>query len=379
MATDPYETRSDTPLPGKAAPGQGGGTAPEGQDSDKTVPVPLPSPPPPPETPAEPPAPPETVFDVQQTVADSVKAPQNEAPPATFFDVPVAGSPRPSQEPGQPGGQYVLPPDSPYAQPTGRPAYGTQFQQPQQPQHQPPPPAPQQGQSLYETRQDAPQAPPAPPQPPQAHAPQPQYPPAPLPQAYPPGPPYPQPPYPAPEQAAPARPVPASWHRQHYAVGLFLIVYSLLTLVLGQVGFGDRKEELAEYLSEGIAGPAYIAVKAVQVLLLVATVEALRRRRSVLFLPVLAVWTASFAVLAVLDVVSGAYGTLLEHALYAVAFGIALFLSYALSVKAGTSAQAAAAVPVPAGPGGPPPQQPSPQSLSRTQEFALNTLNRWQR
>ncbi|GAB2807773.1 hypothetical protein GCM10022221_01310 [Actinocorallia aurea] len=370
MATDPYETRSDTPLPR-----QGAAPTPEAQDSDKTVPVPLPSSPP---TPAAP----ETSFDVQATVSDSAPAEntppaRSEAPPATSFDVPVAGSPRPPQEQGK----FALPPDSPYAQPTGRPAYGTQFQIPQQPQQQP-----AQGQSLYETRQDAPQAAPqpqqAPPQPqaPQGWAPQAPYPPQQPPQGYQ-APPVPQPfAQPPAGEAAPARPAPASWHRQHYAVALFLIVYSLVTLALGQVGFADRKQELAEYTSDALAGPLLIAVKAVQVGLLIATAEAMRRRRSVLFLPVLALWTGSFAVLAVLDVVSGAYGTLVEHLLYTVLFGVVLFLSYAFSVKAGAAAQAAASVPAghPA-PGAAPAPQPAPQSMSRTQEFALNTLNRWQR
>lgn len=395
MATDPYETRSDTPVRGRVQPGQGGD-----EESDKTVPVPLPAAPPPAGTPG----PADTSQDAQRPV---------EPPPPTSFDVPVAGSPRtpreqaPAPRPEAPA-QFALPADSPYAQQPG--AYGSQ---PPSPQGQP------QGQSLYETRQDPPRAPqqPAygqqpPPPVPQQHAqpqpgpygqppqtapygqPQPQYgqPPVPPQHQQPYGQ---QPPYAPQQPAAPARPVPPSWHRQHYAIGLFLIVYGVVTLALGLLGFDARKAEAAEYLGDGLAVPVLVAAKAGQAVLLILAATAVVRRRSVLFLPALLAWTAGFAVLCVLDVVSGAFGTLLEHAIYTVAFGLALFLSYAFSVKAGTAAAQAAsgdAAPVPAGAPAAPPQaapqqhaqgqaqqQAAPQSLSRTQEFALNTLNRWQR
>ncbi|MDX6743389.1 hypothetical protein [Actinocorallia sp. A-T 12471] len=378
MATDPYETRSDTPLPRQGTP------TPEPAEPDKTVPAPLPAPPASDESPA-----PETSFDVQ------VSPPANDPPPATSFDVPVAGSPKPpqgsSQPPAQPG-QFVLPPDSPYAQPAG--SYGSQ------------PPAPQ-GQSLYETRQDPPQQGaqqsvqqfPLPPQqgyPPQGHHPQGAQPPGPAqhpqgpPPQQPPGQqpyqaqyapqgqqPYPQQPYPqqygVPQQQGvqepQAKPVPPSWHRQHYAIGLFLIVFGIINLALGFLGFADREKEIAEYLSDGIAAPVLIAVKVAQAVLLGVAVMAVVRRRSVLFLPALLAWTGGFAVLTVLDLVSGTFTTLIEHLIYTAAFAAALFLSYALSVKAGTTATTAT----------PNPATPTPQSLSRTQEFALNTLNRLHR
>ncbi|MCD0453637.1 hypothetical protein LO762_31295 [Actinocorallia sp. API 0066] len=406
MATDPYETRSDTPLPRKGG----------GEEPDATVQVPLPAssgssgPSGPSE---EPDAAARAAEDDAPTVSDTSRdfqMPEGIAPPpATSYDVPVAGSPRPPQTPPA----TALPSSSPYAQPPG--VYGTQAQggQPsygqtqQDPQGHPQPPQGQQpryGQDQHaQYGQGGPQDQPQygqQGQPQYGVPPQPQYPQGqpggqqgqpPYPgQQYGPGPgqpqygqPYAQGPYvPQQGQQQPpqGRPVPPSWHRQHYAIGLFLLVYGVVNLALGFLGFDARKDEVAEYLSEGVAGPVVLAVKALQALLLAVVAAALVRRRSVLLLPPLLAWTAAFAILAVLDLLNGLHTTLLEHLAYGVVFAILLFLSYALSVRAGTAAaQTAQAAAESAPPQGAPAAPQPPQSLSRTQEFALNTLNRFQR
>jgi len=203
-----------------------------------------------------------------------------------------------------------------------------------------------------------------------------------------------------------------AWHRQHYAIGVFLVLYGLTNLVTGLLGFSNRKVEVAVYFGEGRAVPVLGAGKCVEALLLALTAAGLFRKRDVWFLPGLLGWVVGFAGLCVLDVVKGQFVTLAEHAVYTLVFGVLLFLSYALSARVraarlqtsgqqGQQAFPAQHGPVPAGapqgmapqgmapqgmpPQGMPPQGmapqggPAPSGLSRTQEIALNTLNRWQR
>ncbi|WP_460370469.1 hypothetical protein, partial [Actinocorallia lasiicapitis] len=180
----------------------------------------------------------------------------------------------------------------------------------------------------------------------------------------------------APGSAAPgSAALGSTWHRQHFTVGVFLVVYGLTNLATGLLGFSNHKRELAGYLGDGMAGQALIGLKAVEGLLLVLTVAAIVRRKDVWFLPSLLGWVLGFAVFAVLDVVKGRFVPLAEHGLYTLLFFALLVISYGLSAKvraARTPAPPASAAPSPGAP-------PHPQGLSRTQEIALNALNRWQR
>ena len=170
-----------------------------------------------------------------------------------------------------------------------------------------------------------------------------------------------------------------NWHRMHYPVGAFLAAYGVTGLVTGLIGWSGRREELAGYVGSGPATPGLAAVKLVELLLLALTVAGLVRRKDVWFLPVLTGWLAGFAVFAVLDVVKGKWLSLLEHVVFLGGFGLLLFVSYGLSVKArvGRAAAAAPAASGPAAPGAAPPSGPE-KPLTRTQELALAALNRWQ-
>ncbi|MEW2358286.1 hypothetical protein [Spirillospora sp. NPDC029432] len=221
-------------------------------------------------------------------------------------------------------------------------------------------------------------------------------------------PPLPRPPEPPASGPAPAAP-PASagggrnWHRFHYPIGIFLVAYGATGFATALIGWNDRREELAGYIGAGMATPVLAAVKMVELALVALALAGVVRRRDIWFLPALTGWLAGFAVFAVLDVVKGKWGGLLEHAVYLAAFALLLFVSYGLSVKARVgraakaqprpeAAQAAqAAQSVPAGdapaPAAPPAAAPVPapgsapvpgRPLTRTQEFALATLNRWQ-
>ena len=136
------------------------------------------------------------------------------------------------------------------------------------------------------------------------------------------------------------------------------------------LGWPAHLKEMTFYLGESLASPALIAVKAVQVLLVLLTVVGLARRRDVWLLMALSGWAAGFAAFCVLDVVKGRLADLAEHGLYAVVFAALLFLSYALGVKARVAARSE---------GPPEPGQGQGSGLSRTQEIALAALNRWQR
>jgi hypothetical protein len=208
-----------------------------------------------------------------------------------------------------------------------------------------------------------------------------------------------------------------NWHRFHYPIGAFLVAYGFAGFVTALIGWGERREELAGYIGTGLATPVLAAVKMVELVLVVLVLAGVVRRRDVWFLPALTGWLVGFGVFALLDVVKGKWGGLLEHAVYLAAFALLLFLSYGLSVKARVGraarpdpAQPGQPVPGPPMPGQPmpgqavageplpgkpvagqpvpgdaaaPPPVPGPAPvpgppLTRTQEFALATLNRWQ-
>jgi hypothetical protein len=208
---------------------------------------------------------------------------------------------------------------------------------------------------------------------------------------------------PGPARAAPTARRGRNWHRFHYPVGVFLVAYGVTGLVTGALGWDDRREELARYIGDGLATPGLVAVKAVQALLVVVTVAGLVRRRDVWFLPALAGWTAGFGVFTLLDIFKGNWSGLLEHLVFLAGLGLLLFLSYGLSVRAriGRAAvQPPPPAPAPPGPGAsvppglgaPTPQAPAmapappmaahvpdpARGLTRTQEFALNAVNRLQ-
>lgn len=174
------------------------------------------------------------------------------------------------------------------------------------------------------------------------------------------------------------RPAPttaASWHRFHYPVGIFLVAYGAAGLALLAIGWSHRRGELATYLDKtvglGIATPALVTVKAVEVLLTLLALAGLLRRRDVWYLPAILGWAAGFAAFCVLDVWSGRYGGLAEHAGYLFGFIVLLAASFAFGVKARVAAGPGAGLST-----GPSTGRPR---LTRTQEMALAALNRWQR
>jgi hypothetical protein len=167
-----------------------------------------------------------------------------------------------------------------------------------------------------------------------------------------------------------------NWHRYHYPIGIFLTLYGLTGLLSTLIGWSDHRKEIATYLMRtaaldtGLATPVLVGLHIVEALLILVALAGLLRRRDVWFLPVLFGWMAGFAVFCVLDVWAGTMSLLAEHAVYLVGFTVVLFMSYTLGVKARV--------------GRTPPLDrqrgdATPQNLSRTQEFALSALNRWQR
>ncbi|MBW8483685.1 hypothetical protein [Actinomadura parmotrematis] len=237
---------------------------------------------------------------------------------------------------------------------------------------------------------------------------------------------YPEPsPEAAPAPAPPADPAgaPGDWHRMHFPVGAFLTAFGVTALAVTALDWNAHRADMAVYVGQGAAAAGLAAVKLVQVLLLAATAMSLLRRRDVWFLPALAAWTAGYGVFAVLDAVKGRWLPLAEHLGYTAGFGVLLFVSYGLSVKARVASRKAAApaapepepqpepepapAPAPAAdatvmdaarkapapaptvrdmplPSKPPssvpePAGPEPLKLTRTQEFALNAVNRMRR
>ncbi|MEV4259182.1 hypothetical protein AB0J52_38995 [Spirillospora sp. NPDC049652] len=154
----------------------------------------------------------------------------------------------------------------------------------------------------------------------------------------------------------------AYWHRLHYPVGVFLAAYGLASVVGAVLSWSDRRDQVASYLDSGVAGTVLAGVKGLELLLVLVTVAGLVRRRDVWFLPALAGWMAGFGVLCVLDVLRGKWGGLAEHVAYLLMFGVLLFVSYGLGVKARLGGKGG-------GPG-------DGGGLSRTQELALAALNR---
>ncbi|MFA1539375.1 hypothetical protein [Actinomadura monticuli] len=159
-----------------------------------------------------------------------------------------------------------------------------------------------------------------------------------------------------------------TWHRFHYAVGVFIVAYGVAGLVGAVLLWGDRQDEIEGYFGSGPAAGVLVLVKAVEALLVLSAAAGVLLRRDVLFVPPLAGWMAGFAMFAVLDVFKGRWGGLIEHLVYLAAFVVLLFLSYGLSAKAQL-----AGTPANAEPGSSP---VGPRGLTRTQEFALQAINR---
>ncbi|MCW2918107.1 MAG: hypothetical protein JWN52_6175 [Actinomycetia bacterium] len=175
----------------------------------------------------------------------------------------------------------------------------------------------------------------------------------------------------------PASPVRAeNWHRYHYPIGIFLVLYGLTGLLGVLIGWSDHQKEMANYLTKtaglntGLATPVLAGLHVVEGLLILITLAGLLRRRDVWFLPVVFGWMAGFAVFCVLDVWAGTMSRLAEHGVYLIGFTAVLLVSYTLGVKARVGQ---------APPSGQQRNTPTPRNLSRTQEIALSALNRWQR
>ncbi|GLZ11168.1 hypothetical protein Acsp04_14030 [Actinomadura sp. NBRC 104425] len=174
-----------------------------------------------------------------------------------------------------------------------------------------------------------------------------------------------------------------NWHRFHHPIGVFATAYGATGLLTALISWDDRRAELADYIGSGLAAPALVLVKVVELLLVALTVAGLARRRDVWLLPALTGWAAGFALFAVVDVVKGHWVGLVEHTLYLAGFAFLLFLSYALSVRVrvGRGALPRPAERPVAGAGsdsGSPDSELRPSGLTRTQELALEALNRWQ-
>ncbi|MBO2464369.1 hypothetical protein [Actinomadura violacea] len=177
--------------------------------------------------------------------------------------------------------------------------------------------------------------------------------------------------------APPPPPAGGTWHRMHYAVGVFLVAYGVTGLASAALLWGDRRKELDGYFGSGGAGTLLLLAKAVEAVLVAVTVAGIVRHRDMWFVPALAGWMAGFAVFAVLDVLDGRAGGLVEHLAYLAGFVVLLFVSYGLSAKAQVGS--GAAVRASAGPapgGGGDGGEGEPRRLTRTQEFALSALNR---
>jgi hypothetical protein len=159
-----------------------------------------------------------------------------------------------------------------------------------------------------------------------------------------------------------------TWHRFHYAVGVFLLAYGVTGLVSAVLLWGDRLDEIEGYFGSGPATGVLVFAKVVEALLALSAVAGVALRRDMLFVPPLAGWMAGFAMFAVLDVFKGRWGGLIEHLLYLAAFVVLLFLSYGLSAKAQL-----AGAPKQTEPGSSP---VGPRGLTRTQEFALQAIER---
>jgi cell division septation protein DedD len=178
--------------------------------------------------------------------------------------------------------------------------------------------------------------------------------------------------------AAPTGQPDGNWHWFHYPIGIFLVAYGTAGVLLLAIAWGDRHEEMATYLSKtiglGIATPALLAVKTVEILLTLLALAGLMRRRDVWYLPALFGWIGGFAVFCVLDLWSGRFGGLVEHVLYLLGFLLVLAVSFALGVKVRVARAEQ-------GPIEPSEDRPSTtgMKLTRTQEMALAALNRWQR
>ncbi|MCO6006482.1 hypothetical protein NE236_15965 [Actinoallomurus purpureus] len=125
-------------------------------------------------------------------------------------------------------------------------------------------------------------------------------------------------------------PVPgAGWHRLHYPVGVFLIVFGA-TRVGSLLDWSGRHRDAARMLGVGDgAVTALLGVSAVgELLLTLVAVLAVSRRRDVWLLVALAGWLAEFLVLAVVAGVAGDVPRLAEHGLFLVAFGGLLAATY---------------------------------------------------
>ncbi|TMR06799.1 hypothetical protein ETD83_03340 [Actinomadura soli] len=184
---------------------------------------------------------------------------------------------------------------------------------------------------------------------------------------------------PGPGQAPPpARPRAGgrTWHRFHYAVGVFLIAYGVTGLLSGFLLWSDRQDEIDGYFASGPATGMLVLVKLVEGALVLCAVAGVALRRDILFVPSTAGWMAGFAMFAVLDVFTGRWGGLAEHLLYLAGFVVLLFLSYGLSAKAQLASAPRQEGDTPPGDSPDDGSSSGPHRLTRTQEFALQAINR---
>jgi hypothetical protein len=129
----------------------------------------------------------------------------------------------------------------------------------------------------------------------------------------------------------------AGWHRLHYPVGVFLIVFGA-TRVGSLLDWSGRHRDAARML--GVGGGTVTALLGVsgvgELLLTVAAVLAVSRRRDVWLLVALAGWCAEFLVLAVVTGIAADVARLVEHGVFLSAFGGLLAATYRWSGAART-------------------------------------------
>jgi hypothetical protein len=128
------------------------------------------------------------------------------------------------------------------------------------------------------------------------------------------------------------------WHRLHLPVGVFLIVFGA-TRVASLLDWSGRHRDAARMLGVGDGTTTVLLVGSAlgELLLTVAAVLAVHRRRDVWLLAGLTGWSAESLLLTAVAAVAGDVPRLVEHAVFLLAFGGLLAATYRWSAAARAS------------------------------------------
>ncbi|MCO5974488.1 hypothetical protein [Actinoallomurus soli] len=131
----------------------------------------------------------------------------------------------------------------------------------------------------------------------------------------------------------------AGWHRLHYPVAVFLVVFGA-TRIASLLDWSGRHRDAARLLGAGDGTvTALLGASAVgELLLTLAAVLAVSRRRDVWLLVALAGWSVESLALAIVAGVSGDTSRLVEHGVFLLAFAVLLAVTYRWSAATRTSA-----------------------------------------